>query len=366
MNKDMNKTTNTNSVLSKNQFFALLLIFPLAIFSKIFQYLMLGEKYFIDSNKILNLILGNTNLYGASYHVTAEFFKFINIFNLHSLLSWSVYLAIIFNLVFFFLLCRLRNLKQFDYLYIYISIFLLNVFAFNLNKEILQLIFFFFIYIIFKKEKYSNVKKVILSSIVIIIEAMTFRTYYILLVITFSLTFMILNYMIKSKNRNNTLKLIFFAVILFLAILNISKYIIPSMYNDLINVRNGYEVGLADANTLIKSVFSNNDNFLYYSLNYIINTVRIFFPFELLNKGIKYFPFIVYQLFNLYIISRGVKNANKNNIVCVSFLIGYFLLSGTYEPDFGSVIRHESVLMMFFVLTNTMTNVFQDVENGKE
>lgn len=352
----------SKKALNKNHFYLLLMIFPIAIFSKAFQYLMLGEKYFIDSNKILNLILGNTNLYGASYHFAAQFFKSINIFHLNSLFSWSVYLAIILNLCFFILLCKVSSLRPFDYVYIYVSIFLLNVFSFNLNKEVLQLLFFYFIYIIFRNRKYSNTKKLVFSILILILEAVTFRTYYILLVVTFGLAFLILNYTLKSKNQSNMMKLIFFSSILFLGILNISKYIMPDMYNDLLNVRNGYETGLADANTLIKSVFKNNSNFLYYSLNYVINTIRIFFPFELLLKGVKYIPFIIYQLLNIYIISYGTKKINKNNIMYVSFLIGYFLLSGTYEPDFGSVIRHESVLLMFFILASTNSHTFKKGE----
>lgn len=352
--------------LSKNHFFLLLMIFPIAFFSKAFQYLALSEKYFIDSEKILNLILGNTNLYGASYHVTAEFFKSINFLHLNSLFSWSVYLAVVLNLIFFILLCKISNLKKFDYVYIYISMFLLNVFAFNLNKEVLQLFFFFIIYIIFRKDNYSNLKKLILSSFILLIEAITFRSYYILLIVTFTLAFLILNYTLKTKKRGDIIKLCFLSVVLFLSILNISKYIMPSMYNDLLNVRNGYETGLADANTLIKSVFENNNNFLYYSLNYIINTIRIFFPFELIIKGFKYIPFIIYQIFNIYIISYCTKRVKKDNIIVVAFLIGYFLLSGTYEPDFGSVIRHQSVLTMFFVLSRSKSNVSENIVNGKE
>ena len=103
---------------------------------------------------------------------------------------------------------------------------------------------------------------------------------------------------------------------------------------------------------LIKNLIPGDKNFFIYSLNYIINTARILFPFELLFKGPLYIAFVLYQITCVAIVVRGLKKVNGNNILIVSLLVGYFMLLGTYEPDFGSVIRHESVLLPFFIAVN--------------
>lgn len=124
----------------------------------------------------------------------------------------------------------------------------------------------------------------------------------------------------------------------------------PTVYNQLINLRysiNYNRVDSIDAVTIINDVFPSSSPF-FYCINYIINLIRMLFPIELILKGIKYIPFIVYQIyFSVNIIKKlKEKDTVYNNKLFFSIIIAYILTSNLYEPDFGSLIRHETALML--------------------
>ena len=354
------------SKINKKKLIMLFGIFPVAAAAKMFQYIFLSSKYFIDSNKILSIMNGNSGEYGESFHLVADFFGHINIFGLNTLLGWSIYLAMILNIILFIVLLKMPNLKKNDFIYIYLGVFVVNVFAFNLNKEVVQFLIFLAIFLVIKNKNHPNNRKAIIAVGLILLESLLFRSYYVLLAVSFSMVYYLLRSSIERKKNKRFVITTAIAAILFLIVLYVSKYIMPSMYSELLNVRNGYEYGLADANTLIRNVFRGGDSFMAYSLNYIINTIRIIFPIELLLRGGIYIFFVAYQLFNLSIIIKSTKKLSSNNILFVSLLIGYLLLSGTYEPDFGSVIRHESVLLLFFIGASCYSAQRVNVRAGTE
>lgn len=334
---------------NKRTFNTLLVIFPIAIISKIFQYNFLGPKYFNDSKYILGLLSNNIEKKGTAFYTTAEIFNAINIFHLESLVEWSIFLSAIFSVIMFILLLKENKYNKYEYIFIYVCMILLNIYVFNLSKDIIQLVAFSIIYIITVSSKLNKKRKIVLILIVFLFESITFRPYYILIGYSFIFAYFVLKNMMKFENKK-FVRFFILSTICFLISIKLVEFISPKYYNDVTNVRDKITADLI-ANTEITNIIK-GDNFFSFSANYVINLVRILIPIELLLKGASYLPFVVYQLYVTYIVIKNVKCLNKSNILSVSVVIGYFMASVTFEPDFGSVVRHETTLTMLYVSLN--------------
>jgi hypothetical protein len=114
----------------------LLLIFPLAVVSKAIQYTFLPPKYFYDSNWILRLMESLPDFIFASsgYNNTAVFSNAINIFGLSTLQQWSIFYAVVFNVVFFNVAKKysIRTLPA--WFWFFGTCGLLNIYVLNLSK----------------------------------------------------------------------------------------------------------------------------------------------------------------------------------------------------------------------------------------
>lgn len=335
----------------KTKIFLLLFIFIIFPICKYFQYNYLPSKYFVDSNKILLMISNSNIIRSTSYIVTANFFRFINIFDFKTLIEWSIFIGITFSFIYFILLKQYKSFKLTDLIYIYISIIILNIFSFNLSKEVIQIIIFFIIYFILLSKK-GNFKKIIYINIILLIESIFFRNYYILLLLAFDILYIVFHIdIIIFLKKSSNMKKSFYSLIIFLFALGISSFLFPNAFNELLKIRTISENSLSEANTVIINVFTNS-NYFYYMINYIINLVRILFPFELIKGGIKYVPFIIYQVYTTLIIYNFQKknNNNSNQLLISLFIIAYFITSAAFEPDFGSVIRHQSTMFLIILL----------------
>lgn len=345
----------------------LLLIFPIAIIVKIAQQIILPDKYFYDSQKILMIMNGSISA-DKSYLVTADLFNFINIFKFDSLIEWSILLAFIFNIiVFYILLTRHKKYTFTQYVFIYASIVLLNIYVFNLSKDIIQFIVFFIISNIIVNRKMSNFSKIITIALIMVIEALTYRIYYgIMAMILFSIYGIYLVF-IKNKvvNKKNILKIIIISILLFFLELFIISLVSQNSYNSIVNARNSvnqYREDGTDANTMITEILGENTNFVKFVGNYIINFFRMMFPIELLFKGIKYIPFILYQIYISYIFLKNAKKISTNNIVILATYLSFFMVSAIFEPDFGSFIRHETTAILIII---EMANYKDEVKEEK-
>lgn len=352
----------------KKNFEWLLLIFPIAIIVKIAQQIILPDKYFYDSKKILNLMFFGTDS-DKTYTVTAKIFDTINIFNLDSLLQWSILLAVIFNiLVFYTLLTRHKEYNLAQYIFIYASIVLLNIYVFNLSKDIIQFIVFFIICNIIISKKKSNFSKVIIISIILIIEALTYRIYYGIMAMILVSIYGIYVFLIKDKNltKKNVIKIITFSILIFFIEIFAISLISSNNYNSIVNARNSvnqYREDGTDANTMITEVLGENTNFLLFAGNYIVNFFRIMFPIELVFKGIQYIPFIVYQIYISITLLNLIKRISNKNIVLISTYLSFFMVSVIFEPDFGSFIRHETTAILIII---EMAHYKKEINNKKE
>ena len=219
--------------------------------------------------------------------------------------------------------------------------------------------------------------KNILIFTIFIIESIYFRVYYLII----GSLFIFLSYSGRIKptsNKKKSLVRIIFSTIIFMVIESyILSIISKENYNSLILARervNIFRIHDLDATSIINNVFPNS-NIIYFFINTIINILRILFPIELLFKSVNYLPFVIYQTYITYtlaiyakknIINNKNKVLKKDNIDSMFYIIISFLtVASIFEPDFGSLARHESVLFMF-ILAIGIDNYQYNKKNKRE
>ena len=333
-----------------------LAVIPVAILSKLIRYFILSDKL-IDSssaNSILELVLDpNFSLLDKgtnSFNFAAAIFKFINFFNFNTVYQWEIYLTIIFNIVLmiFILKCyHYINVRQ--CLFLLASAGLLNMFVFNLGKDILQFVIFILVFAVLKTEKLSQQTRLILSCAVLLISGLWFRVYYVLIA-GFTLYFYFVmraaSKIIKSKWKQILAVFAIFYVSFFIVTV-LMKLISPHSYNILINIRENTLSNLLKygsyPETAIKELIVSN-NILAFFINHMISVIRMILPVELIFKGIKYIPFVIFQcivVYNIVFIAKHKSVTDDEILPAVAICIGFLLGSAVFEPDFGSWVRHE-------------------------
>lgn len=327
----------------RQKVFFLLLLIPTVFLCKVFQYTALSEKYFIDSNKILELMKGRGIDRGVSYTTTANFFNFFNVFKLDSLMSWSILITTVLIILIILILKRYKNITISDFIFIYSSAIILSIFSFNLSKEVLQLLIFLFIYLVFVQKNMKLLHKIILVNVVLLFETLFFREYYILLLLIFNISVFVFA---LKKPKKVAYKVLLIFIVLY-ACFFMSSILFPSYYKQIILVRDISERALYGTNTLIKNIFNNNGSFISFISNYTINFFRIIFPIELTGKGLIQLIFFLYQSYLTLLLVKKLKNSRRSDLDVI-FLLSYQIASTAFEPDFGSVVRHGSTLFLIY------------------
>ena len=343
---------------TRNNLLLVLLLIIEIIFVKLFVYNILPEKYRYDSGHIIEVMRGKSDA-DKSYKATADFYNAINIFSIDSIYDWNIFIGF-FSIIFIVLLVGGKEYNFNQLIFILCSVFFLNIYTFVLGKELIQVIIFLIIYLI-ALSKMKDWKKNIAIFTIFIVESIFFRVYYLII----GSIFIFLSYSgrIKSTSgrKKSLVKIIFFTIIFMVIESYILSIVSKENYNSLILARDGvniFRIYDLDATSIINNVFPNS-NIIYFFINTIINILRILFPIELLFKSVNYLPFVIYQTYITYTLSIYAKKSiinnknkilNKNNLDSMFYIIISFLaVASIFEPDFGSLARHESVLFMFIL-----------------
>lgn len=285
-----------------------------------------SEKYFFDSYRIINAISKNDYSYlDKSYTLTAKIFS---IFNFNSLREYNMACYLLFFLFFIWYLYKNYSLKLGDLLFNFTYIFLASVYLIRPGKEFLQFILLAFCY------KFEQ-----LSPIFLIIGGVLFRIYLIIQ----GLIFILIKFYFKRKKK--ILWLIFFLVVFLVITLRFPKLIEKILVEVRENVNKGRQ-GSENAKSIINSLIE-KDGVWYAYLNYIINTIRLLFPIELIFRNIKYFPYVIFQFWLTKKLWQWRKNILNDKVI---LLYSFILVSGIFEPDFGSFLRH-TVPYLIFILS---------------
>ena len=292
---------------------------------------ILPEKYFYDSYTILTAINENQSyLIDKSYTLTLKIFS---LFNFDELRSYNMVLSLIFFIPYLY---KNYSLKIHLLFFNIVFLFLASIYLIRPGKEMLQL---FIVILCYQFDK--------LSSIFLIIGGILFRPYLIIQ----GIMFIGLKFYLKRKN-----KILWGILILILIVIFSLKF--PKIVNLVLGVRekvNLHRLESPDAKTIIND-WLDKDGMIFLYINYFINTLRLLFPVELLVKGIKYFPYIVFQIW----FTKKLWNwkSIKNNKVIL--LYSFILISGVFEPDFGSFLRH--TIPYFIIIQNIL---FDESLRGK-
>lgn len=344
----------------------LISIIPLSIFVKIVQYNFLPSKYFFDSGRILRLMsnrgVNAISFSGDAFNNSALLFKNINFFNLTTLLEWSILIAFITDIFLLYYFLRNKINSKFELIVTYSFLGLLNLYVFNLSKEIIQFVIFTFICLVIKNERIKMQMKYALICIMLILESVFFRTYYVLMAALFISISIIFYVSFKSDRKTGFSKISFLVIIALIGIyifLIICEYLMPEEYHELIQIRNHMTLGrIGDdsAQTLILNLIPDNGNKLLFIVNYFINFVRILFPVELIVKGVYYWIFIGFQLLCTYCLFKKLKYYKILSVkekMCLCLILAYYVTGVFFEPDFGSFVRHEAATApIWFALVN--------------
>ena len=293
------------------------------------------------------------------------FFKFINIFKLDTYLQWEVYITIIWNIVLLIILLGLKkNLSFKQFSFIGLSIVVLNIFDFTLAKEPIQMIYFIIVYyILTSKIKNTNIKYA-LTILVVLFSAISFRMYYFLIIMFMLFAQILINMVVLKKDRMKKKDIIFILVItvvFYIIFLNIMKVTNASEYKELIRVRTRG----SNATTDIKNIINGSGLFVF-SINYLLIILRMLFPVELIPLGVKYLPYVLYQLFITFCIIRAMttfRSNSKEKNIAIYLYIGFLFASATFEPDFGSWIRHEAVLFPIMLIISDIKRLDKNEKN---
>lgn len=324
------------------------------------RYMFFTEKFFVDS---LNLLIYQkfgaiTSSFGTgSRGFTAEFFYYINFFNIDNLLEWSIYISIIFFFINVLFLKNIYELKFNKFLLIAIALLLWYLFAAGITKEVVQTLVYFSIYFIIYNDNFckSPFVKVIVGVGIIYCSSLVFREYYALVALLTIFVYCI-NQFLKDKfnHINKYLLLLTIYILMIVVFLFIISNIMPEEYTKIMILKNEVYATKLEGNTdsFIGNVLY-GDSLLIYMINYIINYFRMLIPLELLIVGkIYYIPFIIYQIsFSYYYVKNiyNLQHIDEKKFLNIIFLTSYILVSVMMEPDFGSWVRHQTACYMFVV-----------------
>lgn len=340
----MNKAVK---VYEENVSYTIPLIFVIAIIAKLVEHLYLPAKYYYDNNRIVGMINDPDYIgrWGGSYEVAADFFRSINIFNLSTMLQWSLLFGLFFNILFVILFAKNKGLDMKQTVFALMCAGILNIYIYNVGKDAIQLLFFILLFIVINL-KINNLLKIIGCFGILYWESTFYRNYYIIIAfffITIVLGIMLLR---RRKTKVSFIKGLMILLLLYaivFAFLFIARSAMPSDYDEVMNCKvNTTQLG---AESTIDDMIEHNGELGLFMENYVINSIRMAFPVELLRGGIFYLPFVAFELFLLYYLVKAILRLyimEFKQVLALSIFIAYFMGSVLFEPDFGSFVRHEA------------------------
>lgn len=293
---------------------------------------------------------------GASER-TVKIFEKLNFFELTTYEGFEIYITVLWNIILMIIIFSLRKkLNMIQAIFLILTILVLNIFNFNLAKEPIQMLYFVLMYVVITSKALKDSFKYILCFGILYWASVTFRTYYILIALFMLGASWICKTFILMKDR---LKLFDVVVVItalgvgYFLLLTVAKTAMPEEYSELIRVRTRE----TEARTDISNWITNDDsNLVLFTLDYLIMLIRMMVPFELITFGPKYWPYVAYQVMITFYAVMALKNIKKNHKsknVALYVYLGFLCGSATFEPDFGSWVRHEAAIApILFILAD--------------
>lgn len=338
--------------LNKKEYFLIIFIvfIIVAIIAKLYQYCYSSQDNFIIMNYILRGINDGVMTGKASFDFPIIVYSQLKWLGFKTNIEWSIFWCIIGNLIIFLRLSHsLKNYSILNLIYICATMFILDFTVFNANKDMIQFIFSFICLMILTSHKLHKFMKVTLCSLVLLIESIFFRDYYILAFGMFIAIYFLFEIFFNKKKFNkkrNVLAFIFLIMLTFFTGVLLSSIVAPDMFQKLISRRDTLE--MIEANTIIRNIFK-GEGYIDFVGNYLLNMIRMCFPFEIIGKGALMLIFCIYQTaLSIFFIFK-LKNVNRENVLIYTYIIAFMLTMFSAESDFGTFTRHESIMFFFFL-----------------
>lgn len=340
---------------NRNKNATLILVFVVMLAAKLLT-MLLPAKYFYDNNRILGMANEDVGVHAwaGTYIVAANFFKNINVFSFTTMSQWSWFLGLSLTLVVFFMVLRLPEPDMVQTIFLLSCIGLLNIYVFNIGKDVIQFLFFMAVYLVLLIPIENSFMKIVLAAVVLYFESKVFRSYYILIAAFVLAIYCILVVFRKIRRIPPAAKIAITVATMYLlvcAMMVVASVLMPDEYQQIMDVRDyslsGRE-GDADSVTIIKNWVGgdNSTSLPLFLLNYLINAVRMMIPFELAVKGVQYLPFCLFQVavtvYLVHLFGKLDEIEDDTQFLAISIFLGYVLASVLFEPDFGSWVRHEA------------------------
>lgn len=343
--------------LEENKNIFIFLVIVAAVMGKLVEELFLPENYFYDSNRI-NATVVDINYeerwYKGSYKVAVDFFTKINIFGFTERVQWSLLLGLVFTIVLIRMFKRCQGLDNSQIIFGVMSVALCNIYVFNICKDAIQFLIFVVMFIVVSIDALPIWLKAIIAALLLKWESDVYKSYYIIMAFFFIVIFIAFSIIRRKRRRLNWHQYIIVVVGLYAMVfvfLLAAKSIYPKDYNDIMEARNySNQQGQTSA---IQEVYEHNGNLNLFFADYLIDSVRMMFPVELVTIGAFYVPFFAFQLFLFFYLVRGIKcmdELDDKSFIGLCFYLAYFLGSVLFEPDFGSFVRHEAATLPILIL----------------
>ena len=360
-----------------NKNLLLLLIFPVMLAAKFMVVQILPPKYFFDNNRILSMVNGTAGnqAWIGSYQVATDLFQRINVLDFTTMRQWTIMLGLVFSILVFIMVLGADAPDLLQSVFILATVGLLNIYVFNIGKDIIQFAFFFAVYVILMLPIRSSLIKVLGCAAVLYYESTFFREYYVLIAALAIAVYAILLFF-RSRSQLSLGSLGWIIALMFAMIYGVmivSHAVMPDEYNQIMGLRAGYldSFGSGDNGGIMATAIRNyipGESLPVFMVNYVINLVRMMVPVELVLHGASYLPFFVFQLMvTAYLVNllRKINQVHDAKLfIALCVFIGYVLASAIFEPDFGSWTRHESAT--FPVLMLLVLNPLQRVPLTRE
>lgn len=286
----------------------------------------------------------------------AYLFWRINFFHLYGYGDWEVYVSILSNILVLLVMLRLKSvLRIYQWLLVTMTVAILNIFSFCLAKDPIQMCYFLLIFLVLIS-KWDYKYKSIGVYACILFSCVTFRTYYVLVLMFVIASQCICHLVLKRISGVGKRTMVFLAAITLFCFVFLSwaYQFSNDNYMEIYNAR-VHTRSIESANTGIKN-WLDTETVPMFTLNWITVVLRLMVPLELIPMGPKYWLFVIYQLIVTIFTLRALKNLKRNsssvNLALCVFL-GFLLGSAMFEPDFGSWVRHEAVTFpVIFVMSD--------------
>ena len=345
----------------------LVFLILIIIFAKIIRYTVMKQSLvdytqgfgWLESMKsgknnfIFNIMAGSS----AATENSKFFFQIFRFLGLTTFYDYEILITIIWNLLLVGIIVKLKpKITIPEFIFLCMAIAVLNIWDFCLSKEPLQMLLFTIIFAIMTIKTKNDKFKFAISLFIIFLSCFIYRNYYIGIIL-FALANYILFEKIILKVKKIKIKHIILVMtvygLLFSLILTLSKTLAPDIYQQLTYLN----TNSTTAKTDISGIF-NSTNLFLGSIDYILLIIRLLFPIELINFGVKYCLYIIYQLLiSVFLIKSILKMKSNSKTVnyAIFLFLGYLLVSALFEPDFGSWVRHEATTLPLLLIAIGMT-----------